>query len=74
MAFNHITFKKENKTATITLNTPPSNWLTISMMKEINEVLLDVKKDASSRCLFLIMRGKRPSVMVSMWLITRKTK
>ncbi|MBP1746265.1 MAG: hypothetical protein H6Q54_880, partial [Deltaproteobacteria bacterium] len=35
MAFNHITFKKENKVATITLNVPPSNWLTISMMKEI---------------------------------------
>ena len=44
MAFNHITFEKKGKVATISLNTPPSNWLTISMMKEVNGVLDDPKK------------------------------
>jgi len=59
MAFNHITFKKENKVATITLNVPPSNWLTISMMKEINEVLVDVKKDATVQMLIFDHAGDK---------------
>ena len=59
MAFNHIAFKKENKIATITLNVPPSNWLTISMMKEINEVLVDVKKDASIQMLVFDHAGDK---------------
>lgn len=59
MAYNHITFEKKGKTATITLNTPPSNWLTISMMKEINEVLVDVKKDASLQMLIFSHAGEK---------------
>ena len=59
MAFNHIAFKKENKIATITLNVPPSNWLTISMMKEINEVLVDVKKDANVQMLVFDHAGDK---------------
>ena len=59
MAFNHIAFKKENKIATITLNVPPSNWLTILMMKEINEVLIDVKKDASIQMLVFDQAGDK---------------
>jgi cyclohexa-1,5-dienecarbonyl-CoA hydratase len=59
MAFNHIAFKKENKIATITLNVPPSNWLTILMMKEINEVLIDVKKDASIQMMVFDQAGDK---------------
>ena len=37
MGYSYITFEKKDKAAYITLNTPPSNWLTILMMREINE-------------------------------------
>ena len=40
MAFQSITYEKKDKVARVTLNVPPSNWLTILMMKEINEVIL----------------------------------
>jgi cyclohexa-1,5-dienecarbonyl-CoA hydratase len=59
MAYNHITFEKKGKVATITLNTPPSNWLTILMMKEINEVLVEVKKDASIQMLIFDHAGEK---------------
>lgn len=59
MAYNHITFEKKGKTATITLNTPPSNWLTILMMKEINEALIDVKQDASLQMLIFDHAGEK---------------
>jgi cyclohexa-1,5-dienecarbonyl-CoA hydratase len=59
MAYNHITFEKKGKLATITLNTPPSNWLTIVMMKEINEVLVEVKKDASIQMLVFDHAGEK---------------
>ncbi|MBA4391022.1 MAG: enoyl-CoA hydratase [Syntrophus sp. (in: bacteria)] len=59
MAFNHITFEKKGKLATITLNTPPSNWLTILMMKEINQVLLDVKKDSEIQLLVFDHAGEK---------------
>src|SRR5512145_955356 len=59
MAYNHITFEKKGKLATITLNTPPSNWLTILMMKEINEVLIDIKKDTSLQMLIFSHAGEK---------------
>jgi cyclohexa-1,5-dienecarbonyl-CoA hydratase len=59
MAFQWITYEKKNKIATITLNTPPLNWLTIVMMKEINEVLVDVKKDASIQLLVFDHAGEK---------------
>ncbi len=59
MAYNHITFEKKGKTATITLNTPPSNWLTILMMKEINEALIDAKQDASLQMLIFDHAGEK---------------
>jgi cyclohexa-1,5-dienecarbonyl-CoA hydratase len=59
MSFNHITFEKKGKLATITLNTPPSNWLTIVMMKEINQVLLDVKKDSEIQLLVFDHAGEK---------------
>jgi cyclohexa-1,5-dienecarbonyl-CoA hydratase len=59
MSFQHITFEKKNKIATITLNTPPLNWLTIVMMKEINEVLVDVKKDPTVQLLVFDHAGEK---------------
>jgi len=59
MAFQHITYEKKNKVATITLNTPPLNWLTISMMKEINDALIDARKDASLQMLIFGHAGEK---------------
>ncbi|HBA55786.1 enoyl-CoA hydratase/isomerase family protein [Syntrophorhabdus aromaticivorans] len=59
MGFNHIVFEKKDKVAKITLNVPPSNWLTIVMMKEINEALLDIKKDGSLQMLIFDHAGEK---------------
>lgn len=59
MAFQSITYEKKNKVATITLNTPPLNWLTIAMMKEINEALDDVRKDRSIQLLVFDQAGEK---------------
>lgn len=59
MGFNHITFEKKDKVATITLNVPAQNWLTILMMKEINECLEDVKKDGSLQMLIFDHAGEK---------------
>jgi cyclohexa-1,5-dienecarbonyl-CoA hydratase len=59
MAFQYIIYEKKDKTATITLNTPPLNWLTTVMMREINEVLADVKKDASLQLLVFNHAGEK---------------
>jgi cyclohexa-1,5-dienecarbonyl-CoA hydratase len=59
MAFASIAYEKKDKVAKITLNTPPLNWLTISMMKEINEALIDVKKDESLQLLVINHAGEK---------------
>jgi cyclohexa-1,5-dienecarbonyl-CoA hydratase len=59
MAFEHIAFEKKDKVATITLNTPPLNWLTILMMEEINEALVDVKDDSSLQLLLFDHAGEK---------------
>ncbi len=59
MAFQHITYEKKDKVATITLNVPPSNWLTIVMMKEINQVLVEIKKDPSVQLLIFDHAGEK---------------
>lgn len=59
MGFNHITYEKKDKTAKVTLNTPPSNWLTILMMKEINQVLAEVKMDPSIQLLVFDHAGEK---------------
>jgi enoyl-CoA hydratase/carnithine racemase len=59
MAFSHIMFEKKNKVATITLNEPVSNWLTILMMREINEALMDVKKDPTIQLLVFDHAGEK---------------
>lgn len=59
MAFQHITYEVKGKMGTVTLNVPPSNWLTISMMKEINQVLEEVKKDSSIQLLVFDHAGDK---------------
>jgi cyclohexa-1,5-dienecarbonyl-CoA hydratase len=59
MAYQHIIFDKKEKVAKITLNVPPSNWLTILMMKEINEVLMLVKKDPTVQLLVFDQAGEK---------------
>lgn len=59
MAFQHILYEKKDKVATITLNVPPSNWLTILMMKEINQVLAEIKKDPSVQLLIFDHAGEK---------------
>ena len=59
MGYNHIIYENKNKVVKITLNVPPSNWLTIAMMKEINEVLVEVKKDPSVQLLIFDHAGEK---------------
>lgn len=59
MGFNLIVYEKKDKEARITLNVPPSNWLTIAMMREINEVLVEVKKDPSVQLLVFDHAGEK---------------
>jgi len=59
MGFNLIVFEKKEKIAKITLNAPPSNWLTIQMMKEINQALLNVKNDSSIQMLIFDHAGEK---------------
>jgi len=59
MGFDYIAFEKKDKTARITLNAPPSNWLTILMMREINEALVEVKKDPSVQLLIFDHAGDK---------------
>ena len=59
MSFNLIVYEKKDKVGRITLNVPPSNWLTIAMMKEINEVLIQVKMDPSIQLLVFDHAGDK---------------
>ena len=51
--------KRRARWLIVTLNTPPLNWLTIAMMKEINEALMDVLKDASLQLLVFDHAGEK---------------
>ncbi len=59
MAYKWINYEKKDKVARITLNTPPLNWLTIVMMKEINEVLVELKQDPSVSVLLFDHAGEK---------------
>jgi len=59
MAFQHILYEKKDKVAKITLNVPPSNWLTIVMMKEINQVLAEIKRDPTVQLLVFDHAGEK---------------
>ena len=74
MAYQYITYEKKDKTATITLNTPPLNWLTIVMMREINDALADVKKDARSSFWSSTTRERRRSPAARLSRTTPRTK
>ncbi len=59
MAYTQIVFEKKDKVTRVTLNTPPSNWITIPMMKEINQVLMDVKADKTVKLLVFDHAGEK---------------
>ncbi len=59
MAYQLIKYEKKDKMAVVTLNTPPLNWLTIAMMKEINEALVDAMKDKSLHVLVFDHAGEK---------------
>jgi cyclohexa-1,5-dienecarbonyl-CoA hydratase len=59
MAYQLITYEKKEKVARITLNVPPLNWITISMLKEINDALVDVGKDQTVKMLIFDHAGEK---------------
>ncbi len=59
MAYQLITYEKKEKVARITLNVPPLNWITISMLKEINDALVDVGKDQTIKMLIFDHAGEK---------------
>jgi cyclohexa-1,5-dienecarbonyl-CoA hydratase len=59
MAYQLINYEKKEKVARITLNVPPLNWITIPMLKEIDEALVDVGKDQTVKLLILDHAGEK---------------
>jgi cyclohexa-1,5-dienecarbonyl-CoA hydratase len=59
MAYQLINYEKKEKVARITLNVPPLNWITIPMLKEIDEALVDVGKDQAAKLLILDHAGEK---------------
>ncbi len=59
MAYQLINYEKKEKVARITLNVPPLNWITISMLKEINDALVDVAKDQTIKLLIFDHAGEK---------------
>jgi cyclohexa-1,5-dienecarbonyl-CoA hydratase len=59
MAYQLINYEKKEKVARITLNVPPLNWITISMLKEINDALVDVGKDQTVKMLIFDHAGEK---------------
>jgi cyclohexa-1,5-dienecarbonyl-CoA hydratase len=59
MAYQLINYEKKEKVARITLNVPPLNWITIPMLKEINEALADVAKDQTAKILIFDHAGEK---------------
>ncbi len=59
MAYQLIKYEKQDKVARITLNVPPLNWITIPMLKEMNDALLDVRKDETVKLLIFDHAGEK---------------
>ena len=59
MAYQSIVYEKKEKVARITLNAPPLNWITIPMIKEINDALVDVGKDQTAKMLVFDHAGEK---------------
>lgn len=54
MAFENILFEKSNGVATITLNRPPANSLSMALLKDIGGAFDDIEKDATVRAVVII--------------------
>ncbi len=59
MAYQLITYEKKDKVARITLNVPPLNWITIPMLKEIIDALIDAGKDETIKLLVFDHAGEK---------------
>jgi len=59
MEFSNIILEKEDKIATITLNRPPMNPLSIELVKEVNAAIDDIKEDPSIRVVIITGAGDR---------------
>jgi cyclohexa-1,5-dienecarbonyl-CoA hydratase len=59
MDYKFIIYEKKEKLARIVLNAPPSNWLTIEMMKEINDAIIDAKNDSNIQMLAFDHAGEK---------------
>jgi cyclohexa-1,5-dienecarbonyl-CoA hydratase len=59
MAYQLINYEKKEKVARITLNVPPLNWITIPMLKEINDALVDAGKDDTLKMLIFDHAGEK---------------
>ncbi|MCS7281661.1 MAG: enoyl-CoA hydratase/isomerase family protein [Desulfobacterota bacterium] len=59
MNYKFIIYEKKDKVARIVLNAPPSNWLTIEMMKEINDAIIDAKNDPTIQILLFDHAGEK---------------
>lgn len=59
MDFQFITFEREDKVATLTINRPPYNVLDIPTMKEMNTALLEAKKMKGLSALVITAAGSK---------------
>jgi enoyl-CoA hydratase/carnithine racemase len=59
MSFNHILFGRAGGIATITLNHPPANTLSISVLQELDAAFGEIEKDQTVRAVLLTGSGER---------------
>ncbi len=59
MAYQLINYEKKDKVARITLNVPPLNWITIPMIKEIIDAVIDAGKDETLKLLIFDHAGEK---------------
>ena len=59
MAFENILFEKMNGVATITLNRPPANSLSLALLKDISAAFDDIEKDETVRAVVITGGGEK---------------
>ncbi len=59
MEFDNILLEKTDKIAIITLNRPPMNPLSISLLQDVNLALDNIKKDSTIRAIIITGAGKK---------------
>jgi enoyl-CoA hydratase/carnithine racemase len=59
MAFETLTFAREESFAVITLNRPPANAISETLMRELNDALDGVADDESVRCVIVTGAGDK---------------